>query len=91
MCLCGLESHNLFQCKYLGEVEAKMEKVVKKYRLKDAKGQEEEDLKYWTSASISKKTEMTYSLWEEHCWIKGVNVNAQRLRRILRITKLPQG
>ncbi len=68
----------------------KIEKIIKKYRLEDAEKQEE-DLEYWTSASTSEKTEMAYSLWEECYWIqKGVNINAQRLRRVLEIAKSPQ-
>ncbi|UJS15974.1 MAG: hypothetical protein L3J17_08570 [Candidatus Jettenia sp.] len=71
--------------------KATIEKRIRKYRLKDAEKQEEEDLKYWASVSISEKTEMAYSLWEECYWIqKGVNINAQRLRRVLEIAKLPQ-
>jgi len=54
---------------------ANIKKIIKKYRLEDAEKQEEEDLKYWSSASISEKTEMTYSLWEECYWIQeGVNI-----------------
>ena len=69
--------------------KVKIKKVIKKYRLEDAEKQEEEDLEYWTSTS--EKTEMAYSLWEECYWIqKGVNINAQRLRRVLEIAKLPQ-
>jgi len=68
-----------------------MGKIIKKYRLKDAEKQEDEDLEYWTSASTSEKTEMAYSLWEECYWIqKGVSINAQRLRRVLEIAKSPQ-
>lgn len=71
--------------------KVKIEKIIKKYRLEDAEKQEEEDLEYWISASTSEKTEMAYSLWEECCWIqKGVNINAQRLRRVLEIAKSPQ-
>lgn len=71
--------------------EVKIEKIIKKYRLEDAEKQEEEDFEYWTSASTSEKTEMAYSLWEECYWIqKGVNINAQRLRRVLEIAKSPQ-
>ena len=71
--------------------KVKIEKIIKKYQLEDAEKQEEEDLEYWTSASTSEKTEMAYSLWEECYWIqKGVNTNAQRLRRVLEIAKLPQ-
>lgn len=72
-----------------GAHKVTIEKIIKKYRLEDAEKQEK-DLKYWTSASTSEKTEMAYSLWEDCCWIqKGVNVNAQRLRRILKFAKLP--
>jgi len=68
-----------------------MEKIIKKYRLDDAEKQEEEDLKYWALASTAEKTEVAYSLWEECYWIqKGININAQRLRRVLEIAKLPQ-
>ncbi|MDN3510811.1 MAG: hypothetical protein NG784_05840 [Candidatus Jettenia sp.] len=68
-----------------------IEKIIRKYRLKDAEKQEEKDLEYWALASTSEKTEMAYSLWEECYWIqKGVNINAQRLRRVLEIAKLPQ-
>lgn len=71
--------------------EVKIEKIIKKYRLEDAEKQEEEDLKYWSSASTSEKTEAAYSLWEECYWIqKGANINAQRLRRVLEIVKSPQ-
>ncbi len=74
-----------------GAHKVTIEKIIKKYRLEDAEKQEEEDLKYWTSASTSEKTEMAYSLWEECYWIqKGVDVNAQRLRRVLKFAKLPQ-
>lgn len=64
-----------------------MKKVIKKYRLKDTGKQEEDDKKYWSSASSSEKTEMTYSLWEDYCNMKGVNINEQRLQRIFKITK----
>lgn len=64
-----------------------MEKVIKKYRLKDTKKQEEDDVKYWSSVSSSEKTEMVYSLWEDCCNIKGVNIHAQRLRRIFKVIK----
>ena len=71
--------------------EVKIEKIIKKYRLKDAEKQEDEDLEFWTSASTSEKTEMAYSLWEECYWIqKGININAQRLRQVLEIAKSPQ-
>ena len=42
----------------------------------------------WTSQSIANKTETAYSLWREHCWINKEDVDAQRLRRVLKITKL---
>lgn len=71
--------------------EVKIEKIIKKYRLGNVEKQEDDDLKCWASVSTSEKTETSYSLWEECYWIqKGVNINAQRLRRVLKIVKLPQ-
>lgn len=67
-----------------------MEKVIKKYKLKDTEKQENDDAKYWSSVSSSERTEIAYSLWEDCCNTKGVNTNAQRLRRILKIAKLSQ-
>lgn len=67
-----------------------MEKVIKKYKLTDTGKQERDDIKYWSLSSSSEKTEATYLLWEDCCYTKGVNVNAQRLRRIFKITKLSQ-
>ncbi len=63
-------------------------KRLKIYTLADSQRQEKEDITYWTSQSIASKTETAYSLWRDHCWINKEDVDAQRLRRVFKITKL---
>ena len=51
---------------------------------------EKHDLEGWLSLPYSTKTEVVYSLWEDYCEMHGVDVNAQRLQRVFKITKLSQ-
>ncbi|MEK7291059.1 MAG: hypothetical protein AAB013_04010 [Planctomycetota bacterium] len=70
-----------------------MKKIVRKYKLSnpdDVKRMEKHDLEGWLSLPYSTKTEVVYSLWEDYCEMHGVDVNAQRLQRVFKITKLSQ-
>ena len=70
-----------------------MKKIVRKYKLSnpdDVKRMGKNDLEGWLSLSYSTKTEVVYSLWENYCGMHGVDVNAQRLQRVFKITKLSQ-
>lgn len=58
------------------------------YKLADSQKQEQEDSTYWASQSVANKTEAVYSLWRDYCWMHKEDVDAQRLRRVLKITKL---
>lgn len=67
-----------------------MEKIVKKYKLTDIDKQEEDALKYWKSKSIKEKIDTVEELRKRYCEMRGINLNEQRLRRVLTIVKLSQ-
>lgn len=67
-----------------------MEKVIKKYRLTDSEKQEEDDLRYWKSRSIKEKIDAVEELRKQYSEMRGINLNEQRLQRVLTIVKLSQ-
>jgi hypothetical protein len=67
-----------------------MEKIVKKYKLTDTQGQEEDALRYWTSKSIKKRIDAMEQIVKNYYELKGLHLHEQRLQRILKITKLSQ-
>ncbi len=68
-----------------------MKKKVKKYKLTDIQGQEEDALRYWASKSIKKKIDAMEQIIKNYYELKGLHLHEQRLQRVLKITKLSQG
>ena len=67
-----------------------MEKIVKKYKLTDTQGQEEDALRYWTSKSIKKRIDAMEQIVKNYYELKGLHLHEQRLQRVFKITKLSQ-
>lgn len=65
-----------------------MEKYIKIYKSNEISRQEKDSQKDWSRLNSDIKSEITYSITEEHCWQKGIDINAQRLRGFFKITKL---
>lgn len=65
-----------------------MEKYIKLYKHNEIYKQEADSQRDWSVLDSSEKSEVTYSIVEEHYWQKGIDINAQRLRGFFRITKL---
>lgn len=65
-----------------------MKKYIKIYRDDEIYKQEADSQKDWSALNSGEKSEVTYSIVEEHYWQKGIDINAQRLRGFFRITKL---
>lgn len=69
----------------------KNEKFIKTYRLEDSYKIREDDIRYWNTKSIKTKMNTIYELWSTYCWMKGLKPDEQRLQRVLKVTKIPQG
>ncbi|CAG1769588.1 hypothetical protein BAC3_00394 [uncultured bacterium] len=67
-----------------------MKKIVKKYKLTDTEGQEEDAIRYWASKSIKKRIDAMEQIIENYYALKGLHIHEQRLQRIFKITKLSQ-
>ena len=67
-----------------------MKNKVKKYKLTDIQGQEEDALRYWASKSIKKKIDAMEQIIKNYYELKGLHLHEQRLQRVLKITKLSQ-
>jgi hypothetical protein len=67
-----------------------MKKIVKKYKLTDIQGQEEDSLRYWASKSIKKKIDAMEQIVKNYYELKGLDLHEQRLQRVFKITKLSQ-
>ena len=59
----------------------------KKYHCSQQKQIEEDELDYWLSISPGDKLEAAYSLLIDFNYMKGIDVDAQRLQPVYRITK----
>lgn len=67
-----------------------MKKKVKKYKLTDIQGPEEDALRYWASKSIKKKIDAMERITKNYYELKGLHLHEQRLQRVFKITKLSQ-
>lgn len=67
-----------------------MKKIVKKYKLTDIRGQDEDSLRYWASKSIKKKIDAMEQIVKNYYELKGLYPHEQRLQRVFKITKLSQ-
>ena len=69
----------------------KIKNFIKIYRGEDIYKAREDDIRYWKTQSIKTKVNTIYELWSNYCWMKGLEPNEQRLQRVLKVTKIPQG